>query len=147
MINIIIAGGRTFNNQDVCDRACDKVLGSIIDDIGVFCGDAKGADSCGDLWAYIRGVYVTYFPAKWKDLNLKPCHVKENAYGFYNVLAGTNRNKEMGDQAQGLILFWDGKSSGSKHMLSYAKKLGLSIMVFDYEGNILEDLWHIGKEA
>lgn len=138
MLKIIIAGGRDFNNQAVCDIVCDKLLGRMLDDIEVLCGEARGADACGQSWAYMRGVFTHYYPANWKDFTEKPCHIKENALGFYNVHAGRNRNTRMGDAADALILFWDGKSPGSKHMLSYAKKLKMPYVVFNYEGSLTQ---------
>ena len=38
----------------------------------------------------------------------------------------------MGDIANALIAFWDGKSHGTKHMIEYAKNKGLKIRVYNY---------------
>lgn len=73
------------------------------------------------------------FPADWNNLNVLPCRVITNSYGSYNALAGHKRNRDMAvyassDDAFGvLVLFWDGKSKGSKNMKSQAVAFGLEI--------------------
>jgi len=41
--------------------------------------------------------------------------------------AGFIRNAEMGDEADGLILVWDGRSNGSSHMRDVMRKQGKPI--------------------
>ena len=53
-------------------------------------------------------IKIKYFPADW------------NTYG---KSAGFVRNIEMAENATALIAFWDGKSSGTKHMIETAKKI------------------------
>jgi hypothetical protein len=57
----------------------------------------------------------------------------ENSHGRYNALAGHNRNRAMAEYATSddnfgvLILFWDGKSKGSKNMKNQAVIFGMKI--------------------
>ena len=39
----------------------------------------------------------------------------------------------MGDYAEALVAFWDGRSAGTLNMIRYAKKIGLEIRVYNYE--------------
>lgn len=76
-------------------------------------GRAKGPDTFGEWWALSHGSPIKFFPADWK---LGP-------------KAGFIRNEQMGDYADALIAFWDGKSGGTKHMIDYMMKLGKPIRV------------------
>lgn len=140
MFKVIIAGGRDFDDQAVCDRVCDGTLRKYLpENIEVVCGKAKGADTRGEVWAKSRGIKVKEMPADWHNLDAVPCRIKDNGYGPYNSLAGTTRNHEMGDYADALLAFWDEGSKGTKDMIEYAIKLGLKVLIFDYEGE--EILW------
>lgn len=118
----IIAGGRDykFSQKDV------EFLDSLKEEISeVVCGKAKGADTEGENWAIQNGIPVREFPADWKNLNVENVLVRENQYGEYNVLAGMNRNKEMAEYADCLIVFNGG--SGTINMIEVAKSKGLKI--------------------
>ena len=140
MFKVIIAGGRDFTDQTLCNKICDKVLSKHLpENIEVVCGKAKGADTCGEIWAKSRGIRVKEMPADWHNLDATPCRVKDNGYGSYNALAGTARNHAMGDYSDALLAIWDESSKGTKNMIDYSIKLGLKVLIFDYEGE--EILW------
>ena len=80
----------------------------------VVSGRAKGPDTFGEWWALSHGSAIKFFPVDWK---LGP-------------KAGFIRNEQMGDYADALIAFWDGKSGGTKHMIEYMMKLGKPIRVY-----------------
>ena len=101
---IIVAGSRTFNNYPLLKKVLDERKDEFKE---VVCGDAKGADSMGETWAIQNGIKVVHFPADWK----------------LGSAAGFIRNHQMGDYADELIAFWDGKSSGTKDMIEYMRKL------------------------
>ena len=108
----IIAGGRDFDDIALMGTSVewDKVT-------EVVCGEARGADKWGRTHAEMRGIPVASFPADWDK------HGKK---------AGPIRNMEMGDYADCLIAFWDGKSKGTKHMIDYMNKLGKPVKVVQY---------------
>jgi len=120
----IIAGTRSITDEKKVFSILDTHINEISE---VLCGMADGIDKLGFSWAKQNNILVRDFPAKWKDISVKPCLVKHNAYGAYNALAGLIRNEEMAKQAECLILIWDGKSNGSKHMLETAKKYKLKV--------------------
>lgn len=69
---------------------------------------ARGADSLAHNFAVQNNMEVHCFPADW------------NKYG---KAAGMIRNKQMGNFADTLLVFWDGKSKGTKHMIDYMESL------------------------
>lgn len=124
----IIAGSRTITDYNLLLN-CIKESGFDITE--VVCGGARGPDLLGADFAIKNNIMIKDFPAKWEDLS-PPCVIKINKFGKkYNALAGHNRNEEMArytaQENGGLILIWDGKSAGSKNMLSLAKKYNLKI--------------------
>ena len=131
-MKVIIAGSRTFNDYQKLYDFCEKVLANQ-NDIEIVSGTADGADKLGEKYAKEKGYKLSEFPAKWKDLDAKPCFVKyDKNKEPYNVLAGLNRNEEMAKYADSLIVFWDGKSTGSKNMIESAMKHKLKIKFYTY---------------
>lgn len=120
MFRVIIAGGRDFNNYHGLSTTMDKLLKNINDDIEVVCGMAKGADRLGEQYAKDNGYHVIYMPADW-DTDGKA--------------AGYKRNIRMAEYANALVAFWDGQSSGTKHMIETAQKMRLDVRVVKYKMN------------
>ena len=109
----IIAGSRSIWSYDLLERAIDEIDWPITT---VVCGMARGADSVGWAWAYINGIPIDERPADWKGKGRS---------------AGIIRNVEMANNAEALILLWDGQSTGSQHMLSAAHRKRLKIKVMN----------------
>lgn len=116
---LIIAGGRDFNDYDYLQRCCMPVIDKLRNDydVVVVSGHAEGADMLGERLANEQGVKLEVYPADWKT------HYRS---------AGFRRNEQMGDIADGLIAFWDGRSHGTRHMIEYAKSRGLCVSVYYY---------------
>jgi len=129
-MKVIIAGSRTKTYNEVFTTM--NVFNSTHNDLitEVVCGCAKGVDTAGEKWAHINNIPVHHFPAKWKDLDVPHAIIKQNTYGKYNKNAGSTRNTVMAEYADALILIWDGKSPGSRHMLRTAKQHQLKIWNF-----------------
>jgi hypothetical protein len=81
----------------------------------VVSGMAKGADTCGKLWAEARNIPVIAKPANWE---------------LYGRSAGFRRNVEMAIEAEALAVFPGGK--GTQHMIDIAKRNNLTIWVPPY---------------
>lgn len=118
MFRVIIAGGRDFDNYDLLKRKMDHLLSETVEPIQVVCGQARGADSLGQLYAKDRGYEVRYYPANWD---------------YYGKKAGMLRNEQMAQNADALVAFWDGKSRGTKNMIENAEKYNLKIRIIKYE--------------
>ena len=65
----------------------------------------------------ISGYNLLRFPADWDK---------------YGKKAGYIRNKEMARAADACVVFWNGQSKGSKHMIDIAKKHGLQLRIIRY---------------
>lgn len=83
----------------------------------VVSGCAPGPDSLGIRWASENNIPLKKFPANWRP------------NGIYNARAGLERNQDMANFADALLLLWDGKSRGSAHMLSCMNHLGKPVHV------------------
>lgn len=108
-MKVIIAGSRQIEDYDT--------LLALIEDTGwdieeVVSGGCRGVDKMGERWAEERGIPVNVFNADW---------------GQYGREAGELRNRDMAEYADGLILFWDGKSPGAGCMLREAAKAEIQI--------------------
>jgi hypothetical protein len=129
-LKLIIAGGRDFNDYNRMASDFDTVFcENIYDDYGIkevryrvheiVSGMANGADTLALRLAKDEDIPVKEFPAEWDK---------------YSVAAGPYRNKQMGDYADELLAFWDGKSKGTKHMIDYMNSLGKPVWVRMYTG-------------
>jgi len=85
----------------------------------------------GEKYAREENLPLKVFKPLWANLEVSGAVVKENRYGKYNVRAGMDRNKKMGDYADALIAVWDGKSNGTQHMIKYMEKLGKEVFIYD----------------
>lgn len=116
---IIIAGTRTFNDYEQLYVRVTMLISRIPrNEIEIVSGGAKGADQLGEQYAKHKGYALKIFPADWKQLGKS---------------AGYIRNKEMAEYATHLIVFWDGKSKGTKHMIDLAEKCNLKIRICKYQ--------------
>ena len=94
-MKVIVAGGRSFFNYNLVKETLLPIKSEIE---YIISGRANGADSLGEKFAEEHGIEILYFPA------------------------GYIRNKEMANEADFLVAFWDGNSKGTKHMIDIMKK-------------------------
>ncbi len=120
---IIIAGSRNFDDYvHLCEYmdAFEAEYGIAPDETEFVCGEARGADALGKLWARSRGYDVVSFPADWDT------HGKS---------AGYKRNEQMAQYATWLVAFWDGVSKGTGHMVRLAERYGLQVHIEMVKGS------------
>jgi len=126
MIKVIIAGGRDFNNFELLVAKVDNILKAYQPNIEIVSGgqitistsgNKYGADYFGEVYATIMRYKRTKFKADWDK---------------YGKSAGPIRNKEMADYSDALIAFWDGKSKGTKGMISLARDKGIPVRIIKY---------------
>jgi glycerophosphoryl diester phosphodiesterase len=114
---VIIAGGRDFDDfRFLCKKCMAKLQNKA--DVTIVSGTANGADKLGEKFANFMGYEIKQFPANWDEFGKR---------------AGYLRNKEMAEYADALIVFWDGKSKGTKHMIDLAKEKNLKVVVYYYK--------------
>lgn len=130
-MKIIIAGGRNITDPKyVWDAMIKSNAKAKVTE--VVSGGARGVDSIAIAWAKRHNIPYKIFKAKWDDLDAPGAVVDVHPTfdGFYNKIAGIQRNHEMGDYAEALVAIWDGKSSGTRDMIEYMKKLGKKVYVY-----------------
>ena len=130
---VIVAGSRGFLDYDLMCRELDKLFWDSPEfaerDVKIVSGMADGADSLAIRYADERKLTKILFPANWK---------------LYHRIAGFLRNEDMLSVATHLVVFWDGQSNGTRHMIEIAKAKGIPVWGLKYpcqsEGFCLE-LW------
>jgi len=113
---IIIAGSRNFNDYNLLDKICKKLITNN-KMIEIVSGGAYGADKLGERYAKSNKLKVKVFKADWDR---------------FGKSAGYRRNVKMAEYADALIAFWDGKSKGTFHMINIAKEKGIGVTVIDF---------------
>lgn len=117
MFKVIIAGTRSFDDYELLQAKMDHLLSRRCE-VEIVSGTARGADQLGERYAAARGFALKRFPADWDT---------------YGKSAGYRRNAEMAEYADAAVVFWDGKSKGSKHMIDLARAKGLEVRVIVYK--------------
>lgn len=112
---VIVAGSRTFRDEADYLQLQAK-MDELILQYGlpneIVSGGARGPDQFGERYASENQIAVTRFIPDWDR---------------YGKKAGMLRNKDMGDYADTLVAFWDGRSKGTRQMIEYAYKKGLEV--------------------
>ena len=109
-MKVIIAGTR---NLQIIVEAIDIGVKDFFPDLTcVVSGCGGNVDKCGELWANINIIPVI----------LCPVHKKQ--WDKYGKAAGPMRNSLMAEIADAALIFWNGKSPGSKNMAVEMKKRG-----------------------
>ena len=119
---IIIAGGRDFDDYESLNKYMDKLISNLPPSIKsrkieIVSGTAKGADTLAEKYAEERVYEIELFKPDW-DLHGK--------------IAGLVRNGKMAKYSDALVVFWDGRSTGTKHMIEQAKKEGIKTSIVYY---------------
>lgn len=86
----------------------------------IISGHANGADTIAEHYAMDHHLQCELYPAEWDK---------------YGRSAGPIRNEQMAKIADKVIVFWDGKSHGTKNMIQQAIKYNRELIIFDYFGN------------
>jgi hypothetical protein len=105
-LKFIVAGSRHLPYDKVFEALLDMRLdpnywNGIYSATEIVSGCAKGADLGGEKYAEYFCIPLKKFPAEWEK---------------YGNRAGPIRNNKMAVYADALVLIWDGKSKGSRHM-------------------------------
>lgn len=119
-LKVIVAGSRGFNDYKFLELKLDNFRKyKEIDNFTIISGTANGGDRLGEEYAHKRNFSLEYYPADWDK---------------FGKSAGYKRNEQMADIADVCIVFWDGKSKGSKHMFDIAQRKGLETYLIKYNG-------------
>lgn len=116
---VAVVGSRNFADKrrlyDVMTKNFDRIK-------LVISGGARGADTLAVEWAADYGIPYLVFPALWRD----------PFTGVQNKGAGFKRNRQIVEQADVVVAFWDGKSAGTKHTIDMATEMGKPVRIIKF---------------
>ena len=141
-MRVIIAGSRSIKGGEavaLIDKAV-KEAGWEIDE--VISGDAPGVDTAAIEWAKLNDIDVVIMPANWKKWPNKSAGYKRNQkMAWYAGVIEKNWPPQPKDDTHwsaisdkykgGLLAIWNGKSSGTSHMIDIAKEAGLKCFIHE----------------
>lgn len=115
---VIVTGSRCFNDFGFLKQELNKLFNENEEFVGkeikIISGVALGTDALAIDYADKYKLTKILFPANWKR---------------YPLVAGFLRNEDMLSVATHLVAFWDGKSTGTLHMIEIAKAKGVPVWV------------------
>jgi hypothetical protein len=110
-MKLAIIGSRTCPKIDI-EAHLDAIPDTIVS------GGAMGADAYAREFAKKKGLkLIEYFPN----------------YAKYGKVAPLERNKQIVDECDSVLAFWDGSSKGTKYTIDYAKRMNKPIKVIRYQ--------------
>jgi predicted Rossmann fold nucleotide-binding protein DprA/Smf involved in DNA uptake len=116
---VAVVGSRDFADKhrlyDIMTKNYDRIK-------LVISGGARGADSLAVEWATDYGIPFLVFPALWRD----------PFTGVQNRGAGFKRNRQIVEQADVVVAFWDGKSPGTAHTIEMAEQLNKPVRIVKF---------------
>ena len=114
-MTLIIAGSRTFTDYQLL---CQTLAPERQHITQVLTGGARGADQLGYRWAWKHAIRHQLFRADWER---------------FGKSAGVRRNFQMAQAGDMLLAFWDGRSAGTRHLISCMQQLGKPVVVIRVE--------------
>lgn len=142
-LRMIIAGGRDFNDYNRLKTACSGIITSLenkngkpFESIEIISGRANGADTMGEVFATESHYVLRMFPADWDNLGKFAGYMRNEKMAKYATCVDTPNLRD--DTVAVLVAFWDGRSRGTKNMISFAH-------MYEFD-NILIEKYPVEKE-
>lgn len=114
---ILIAGSRDFADYELLESTMNQLLLAYDGNVEIVSGTARGADKLGEQYAKDNGYALKQFLANWS---------------LYGRSAGYVRNAQMADYINMAVIFWDGQSRGTKHMIELCRQKAIKLKVVLY---------------
>lgn len=109
-MKLAVIGSRSFANS----RLLDEVLGELRPRLlEIVSGGARGADIMAERWARKNDIETCIF---------LPDH-KRYRHAYHH------RNRLIVERCDKLLAFWDGRSTGTKYTIDYAKRMGKQVKI------------------
>lgn len=117
---VAIVGTRHFEDYDLLCSVLDELISKniISQNCTIISGGAKGADSMAERFA------------KERSMETKIHHP---AYKKFGRKAPIIRNKWIVKDAEMVVAFWNGQSSGTGFTVQYAREKEKPLLVIDYD--------------
>lgn len=121
-MKLAIIGSRGFNDYDFLKQTVSEFLkNNLLNCTHIVSGGAKGADTLAQQFALEHELEMIVFKPNWK---------------LYGNRAGFIRNTDIVENADIIIAFWDGNSTGTKDALDKATALNKRTIVKIYKQQI-----------
>lgn len=127
-MRVAIVGSRDYPDL----VAVRDFVGALPPGTVVLSGCARGVDSIAEDAARLCGLEFVGYPVSREGLPPFP-----NGRAEFRVRA-LQRNRRMVDDADYVVAFWDGKSTGTAYTINYARRKGLRCLVLTPGGNDAE---------
>ena len=114
-MKVSIIGSRDFKNKELLDITMKNIQERTTID-KIISGGAKGADTLGVQWANKNSIETLVFNPDFKK--------HKRAYHF--------RNRQIVKEADLIVAFWNGYSTGTKYTVTFAKTLEKELIVVKY---------------
>lgn len=109
-IKLAVIGSRSFSNMRLMEDSLEEYIGTATLFIS---GGAPGADSFGARWARKHSI---------EPLVFEPDH-KRYRHPYHH------RNRLIAEACDLLVAFWDGRSSGTRYTIGYARRIGKAVRI------------------
>jgi len=118
-MKLVIAGCRDFDDYELLSNKIDAYIKTEAKDekITIISGGADGADKLGEKYSKDNCYDLDVHSADWKK---------------FGKAAGPIRNERMAQVADAVVVFWDGKSRGTKNMIDNAKKYDRPCLIINF---------------
>jgi hypothetical protein len=115
-MKIAVIGSQNFNDYEKFQKIMNKFLKSY-ENVEFISGGAKGTDSLAQEYAKEHGIPIKIYYPNWKK---------------YKKAAGPIRNKQIWQDADIGIAFWDGKSKGTEYSFRFSKEMNKDLWVYNF---------------
>jgi len=117
-MKIAIVGSRSFSDYNLLKKSMNSFIkDSSISITHIVSGGAKGADSLAHQYANENNLQMIVFKPDWKKFGKR---------------AGIVRNSDIIENADIILAFWDGLSSGTKNSIDKALKLNKKVIIKNF---------------
>lgn len=127
-MRLAVVGSRSITDKNLIMATMNEAMEKYWDAVGavvILSGGAKGVDTLAREIAYDLDLDFILF---------KPYHMLDPTVEYTPKYFFT-RNKQIADNADVVVIVWDGKSNGTRHMVEYCKKHKKPYVLYDAEAN------------
>jgi len=111
-MKVAVVGSRTFIDYTLLKSILDKIDIDLI-----ISGGARGADKLAERYALEKKIETKIFYPEWDK---------------FGKAAGFIRNRDIVQEADHVIAFWDGESKGTLSSINLAKEFGKKLSIYKF---------------